>query len=65
MCPAKFDPFRHIDLSNTLVTIDSVFTSMAMKNFAVDDWDQLREITRHVPLYHPFRRVYVSLGEEM
>ncbi|EEU46201.1 uncharacterized protein NECHADRAFT_79482 [Fusarium vanettenii 77-13-4] len=38
---------------------------MAMKSFAVDDWDQLREILRHVPLYHPFWRVHESLGEEI
>ncbi|KAH7272935.1 hypothetical protein B0J15DRAFT_543519 [Fusarium solani] len=38
------------------VTIDIAFTNLAMRNFSVGDWDQLREIIRHVPLYHPFWR---------
>ncbi|KAL2693692.1 hypothetical protein Neosp_000253 [[Neocosmospora] mangrovei] len=56
------DPLRHIGLGSATVTIDSAFTNMAMKSFAVDDWDQLREILRHVP---PFRRGHASLSEKI
>ncbi|KAI8671650.1 hypothetical protein NCS57_00640800 [Fusarium keratoplasticum] len=47
------------------MTIDSAFTNTAMRNFSVSDWNQLRTILRHVPLCHPFWRVYASLGKEI
>ncbi|KAJ3469368.1 hypothetical protein MRS44_003433 [Fusarium solani] len=41
------DSIRYIDLSSATVTIGIAFTNLAMRNFSVGDWDQLREIIRY------------------
>ncbi|WKT48784.1 Zinc finger C2H2-type [Fusarium oxysporum f. sp. vasinfectum] len=60
-----FDPLQHIDLDLATVTIDSVFTNMAMKDFPTATWPTLRLTATHVPLHHPFWAVSPSLGNAL
>ncbi|KAF4485586.1 hypothetical protein FAGAP_11561 [Fusarium agapanthi] len=61
----EFDPLRHINLDLATVTIDSVFTNMAMKDFPTATWPTLRLTATHVPLHHPFWAVSSSLGNAL
>ncbi|KAG5827294.1 hypothetical protein H9Q74_002639 [Fusarium xylarioides] len=60
-----FDPVQHINLTCATVTLDTGFTNMAMKNFNAGSWDGLRTILMQVPLYHPFWKVDLSLGDNV
>ncbi|KAG5751995.1 hypothetical protein H9Q70_005337 [Fusarium xylarioides] len=61
----EFDPLQHINLDLATVTIDSVFTNMAMKDFPTASWPALRITATHVPLNHPFWAVSSSLGNAL
>lgn len=60
-----FDPLRHIDLDRATITVDSLTTNRAMKNYMPLYWDSLRSAFTHVPLRHPFWRIDESMGAEI
>ncbi|KAK1239515.1 hypothetical protein MKX07_009003 [Trichoderma sp. CBMAI-0711] len=61
----RFDPLRHIDLSQRTVELDAWLTNSAMGNNNAADWDSIRTLLRRVPLRHSFWRVDERLGDRI
>ena len=60
----SFDPVRHIDLALCTVTIDTIGTNFAMKNYYASSWPDIRRALGTVPLRHPLWRIDESAGKE-
>ena len=60
-CP-DFDPVEDIDISRSTIAIDTKTTNLAMLNYSVNDWENIRSTFAHLPLHHVFWKVDPSLG---
>jgi hypothetical protein len=59
----KFDPLKHIDVSQRTVEIDAWLTNGTMYEFNMADWDSIRTLTRSVPLHYGLWTVDERLGD--
>ncbi|KAL7952887.1 hypothetical protein V8C34DRAFT_298362 [Trichoderma compactum] len=60
-----FDPAKDIDLDASTFTIESAFTNMSVSPFGDSCWNNIRDVVSSIPLYHPFWRVDLSMGNEI
>lgn len=60
----RFDPKTDaIDLGQYTISIDSKTTNFLMFNFYPENWTEVQEVLRQIPLTHPFWDPHESLGE--